>query len=98
MSWWIFAIIPILAAIYAFESWSGKKAQRKRDEEVERIKSLPNYRRLVSLKTNGREYVAAIAEWDKKPGFAEIWCIEGPNPDGYTYHFLWPHDELEFLT
>jgi len=97
MNWGFLVIIPFLGVIYWLENWHGKRFERERAAELKRLKSLPNYRRLVSLKSKGREYVACVAEWNKKPGVAELWCIEGPNPDGYSYHFLWPHDELEFI-
>jgi hypothetical protein len=93
-------VLLLLFIGYMYQSSREKKYEKKVGEELIRIKSLPNYGRVVHLKSKGRSYYAQVRRWEVPEageGIAELWCFEGPNPDGYTHYFLWEHDKLEFL-
>lgn len=94
--------IVVLLAIFYYYRWTNIQADKKDTERLRELKSLPNYRKLViilSSEGTRREYFARVLRWDV-PGHeekAELWCVEGPNPNGYTGSFLWDKSDLEFV-
>jgi hypothetical protein len=96
-------LIPLilfgLLVIVIHEWISGYRIEKKEAKELEALKSLPNYGKIVKLRDGKRTYIAKISLWEVpgSEGMARLWSIEGPNPNGYTKDFLWPHKELEFL-
>jgi hypothetical protein len=89
----------VAAALYIKERRSGIRAAKRSRERVEQLKAGENYGRLVRFNHKGKEYIASVAKWNiyDKPGYASLWCIEGPNPDGWTQFFSWKKEDLEFL-
>lgn len=73
--------------------------QYAEEKELKRLHSLPNYRKMVVIKSSEdseRVYYARVREWTEGDK-AILWCVEGPNPDGYTDNFAWPKSDLEFV-
>ena len=94
--------VAVVVVLFFWYRQSCIKADEREREYLKLLKSLPNYRRLVvilSSEGTKREYFARVMRWDVPDNDkqAELWCIEGPNPDGYTYTFLWNKDDLEFV-
>lgn len=87
----------VLVFLFFYYRWHNIQADKREVARMSRIKSLPNYRRLVSLNDNGREYFARVLVWDARENEAELWCVMGPNPDGYTGSFFWDRSQLEFI-
>jgi len=96
---WILVVVGLIALWY-FEGCRGKKALRDHQEMLNKLKQGDNYYRLVRLEHKGKEYLCRVRRWnvpEAGPGIAELWSIEGSNPDGWTQYFMWEHDKLEFL-
>lgn len=95
---WLLVVV-FLAVLWYIERCKGIEAIRNNRAELEELKQGDNYRRLVRLHKKDREYIARVRKWniEDKPGQAELWCIEGPNPDGWTQFFFWNKDDIEFV-
>lgn len=95
---WLLVVV-FLVVLWYIERRKGVQAIREHRKELEELKQGDNYRRLVRLDKNGREFIARVRKWniEDKPGQAELWCLEGPNPNGWTKSFYWNKDEIEFI-
>lgn len=93
-------VVAILAALWYRSNYRGAMKMYEHERMLNKLSSGENYRRLVGFTHKGRKYEARIRRWDVPeagPGIAELWCIEGSNPDGWTQFFLWKKEELKFL-
>jgi hypothetical protein len=96
---WLLAI-AILVALWYHGNYKGAMKMYEHERMLNQLAQGENYRRLVSFTHKGRKYEARIRRWDVPeagPDIAELWCIVGSNPDGWTQFFLWEKDELKFV-
>lgn len=92
-------VVAIVAALWYRSNYRGAMKMYRNEQMLNKLAHGVNYRRLVGFTHKGKKYEARVRRWDvqESPGFAELWCIEGSNPDGWTQFFLWDKDELKFL-
>lgn len=93
-------VIAILAALWYRSNYKGAMKMYESEHELRKLSDGEHYRRLVSFTHKGRKYEARIRRWEvpeSERNVAELWCIEGSNPDGWTQFFLWEKDELKFI-
>ena|ERR1043165_177138 len=93
-------VVAILAALWYRSNYKGAMKMYEHERELSKLASGENYRRLVRFTHNNRKYEARIRRWDvpeSDENVAELWCVEGSNPDGWTQFFLWNKDELKFV-
>lgn len=96
---WV-VVIACLVALWYRSNYKGAMKMYEHEKMLNRLAQGENYRRLVRFTHNGRKYEARIRRWDVPeagPGIAELWCVEGSNPDGWTQFFLWEKSELKFI-
>ncbi|AXQ63427.1 hypothetical protein SEA_COMRADE_190 [Streptomyces phage Comrade] len=93
--------LAILAVIlYSYERNRGVQAARKSRERLEALKKGENYGRwftIASSLDSDRVYYGKVIRWEvpEDPNdVAELYCVEGSNPDGWTPSFVWPKDDL----
>lgn len=93
-------LVALLTALWYRSNYKGAMKMYEEQRLLAKLSQGENYRRLVGFTDKGRKYEARIRRWDVPeagPGIAELWCIEGSNPDGWTQFFLWEKESLKFL-
>ncbi|QBZ72409.1 hypothetical protein SEA_CIRCINUS_154 [Streptomyces phage Circinus] len=88
-----------LALIILLLGYFGRKSSEKQEQELARLRSLPNFNRFcVVVDKRGRELRCRVREWNIKPGYSRLWCIDPiQHPNGWTQSFVWPNEDIEFL-
>lgn len=98
MSWLL--VIACVVAVWYYRNYKGAMRMYQHEKMLNILSSGEHYRRLVGFTHNGRKYEARVRRWnvpEAGPGIAELWCIEGSNPDGWTQFFFWDKRDLELL-
>jgi len=97
----VLIVLALLAALlYLRERNRGVRAARKSRERLEKLKQGENYGRWFTIASSldeGRTYYGKVIRWDVPEddrNVAELYCVEGSNPDGWTPSFLWEKDDL----
>ncbi|AXG66266.1 hypothetical protein SEA_ANNADREAMY_181 [Streptomyces phage Annadreamy] len=97
----VLIVLALLAAfLYLRERNRGIRAARKSRERLEALKKGENYGRWFTIASSldeERTYYGKVIRWDvpEDPrNVAELYCVEGSNPDGWTPSFLWYKDDL----
>lgn len=96
---WVLAL-AVVAALWYRSNYKGAMKMYERERMLNKLASGENYRRMVKFTHKGRKYEARVRRWnvpEAGEGIAELWCVDGSNPDGWTQYFLWEHDKLEFV-
>ncbi|AXH49297.1 hypothetical protein HWB76_gp105 [Streptomyces phage Blueeyedbeauty] len=97
----VLIVLALLALfLYLYERNRGVRAARNSRQRLENLKKGENYGRwftIASSLDSGRVYYGKVIRWDvpEDPrNVAELYCVEGSNPDGWTPSFLWDKDDL----
>lgn len=94
----VLAIIAIV--LYAYENNRGKRQARLSRERLENLKQGENYGRWFTIASSigeEREYYGKVIRWEVPEDdrdVAELYCVEGSNPNGWTPSFLWFKNDL----
>ncbi len=94
-------VLAIVAGIlYYKEHNRGVREARKSRRRLEELKRGENYGRwftIASSVNSDKVYYGKVIRWDVPEDprdVAELYCVEGSNPDGWTPSFLWSKDDL----
>ncbi|QIQ63048.1 hypothetical protein SEA_MOAB_194 [Streptomyces phage Moab] len=96
----LIALALLAGFLYLYERNRGKRAARASRERLENLKQGENYGRWFTIASSigeKREFYGKVIRWEvpEDPrNVAELYCIEGSNPDGWTASFLWDKDDL----
>lgn len=98
MSWVVTGVVSCIAVWY-FLTCQGLKYLLETERTLRQLERGENYYRMVEFDHNERTYLARVRRWNisDRAGMAELWCVEGSNPDGWTEFFFWDKDELRFV-
>lgn len=97
----VLVVLALLAGLlYYKERTRGIRAARKSRERLEELKKGENYGRWFTIASSLDEdkvYYGKVIRWnvpEDDRDVAELYCVEGSNPDGWTPSFLWSKDDL----
>jgi hypothetical protein len=96
----LIALALLAGFLYLYERRNGVRAARKSRERLVELKKGENYGRWFTIASSldtKKVYYGKVIRWDvpEDPrNVAELYCVEGSNPDGWTPSFLWDKDDL----
>lgn len=97
----VLVILAVIAGILYYKERSrGVREAKKSRDRLEKLKQGENYGRwftIASSLDSGKIYYGKVIRWDVPEDdrdVAELYCVEGSNPDGWTPSFLWLKNDL----